>query len=152
MLLSTNGRSWTRWRMARAAHPTRSPRATPSTALQTSSVPARVSEKVSVTTAATAMRYATSAVASLKIPSPSSTAVTAGGTRSGRITAIAATGSGDETIAPRTYAAGQVYPGRKACAAAATATMVTSTSGTESWKIGQNWRLNSRSGAVDEAR
>ena len=53
----------------------------------------------------------------------------------GRVSAIA---SGAETIAPSTSPADQGNTGMSSCATSATAPMVTRTSGTESWKMGQH--------------
>jgi hypothetical protein len=49
------------------------------------------------------------------------------GTLSRCVTAVAATASGGETIAPRTNATGQLIPGITACAIQATAVVVTTT-------------------------
>ena len=84
-------------------------------------------EKDPVTAAPMATRYATSAVASLTRPSPSRMVVSDRWAPTVRMTAIAATGSGGETMAPSVNAAGQENSGVSACATTATATMVTST-------------------------
>ena len=110
------------------SHPTINPIATPLNPVSTKLTLACNSEKLPATTAATASRYATSAVASLISPSPSRIVVTSRGVPSGRSTAVAATGSGGETIAPSTNASGQPTIGARKCTTAATAHIVTTTS------------------------
>lgn len=83
------------------------------------------------TVAATATRYATSAVASLNSPSPSMSLTSRRGTSSRCMMAVAATGSVGDTIAPRTNAVCQAMPGITKCAAHATADIVTRTKTTE---------------------
>lgn len=88
------------------SHPTTSPTMAPPSPVTTKLPAALQSEKLPATTAATASRYATSAVASLMSPSPSRIVVTSRGAPRGRSTAVAATGSVGETIAPSTNASG----------------------------------------------
>jgi hypothetical protein len=111
-------------------HPTASPIATPPAASTTNFRAAWGSEKLPATTAATATRYATSAVASLKRPSPSMALTIRRGASRRRMIVAAASGSVGDTIAPRTNAASHGRPGTSVCAAQATAHMVTSTSPT----------------------
>ena len=68
------------------------------------------------------------------------------GILSERITDSTATGSGGDTIAPRTIAAAHVNDGCRARAKAATAAVETITITTDSRMIGPSWRRNSRSG------
>ena len=80
------------------------------------------------TAATTAMRYATSAVPSLIIASPSTSSRNRGGAPSRENVAVADTGSVGATIAPSTNAASQLIPGTIAWATTATAAIVASTS------------------------
>lgn len=117
-------------RMVAAVQPIASPTATPPMAPSTNVRLASASEKLPATTAAIATRYATSAVASLNSPSPSTELISRRGTSSLRMIVPAASGSVGDTIAPSTKAASHVIPGMSACAAQATAHIVASTSPT----------------------
>ena len=74
-------------------------------------------------------------MASLNIPSPSSTVTIRAGSRSRRATAVAATGSGGDTTAPSTQAAAQGRP--PAWATTATTAVVATVSPTASSRIGR---------------
>ncbi len=69
-----------------------------------------------------------------------------------RMTAIAATGSGGETMAPSVNAAAQVNSGVSACATTATAAMVRSTSSVPNRRMGQRFARKSRSELVSAAQ
>ena len=103
-----------------APRPTMNPSAMPPTAATTN--PTRASErtKLPVTTASTAARYATSAVASLKRDSPSMRVTTTRGAPSRRKTQVAASASVGATIAPSANAPPQPRSGTIACATTAT--------------------------------
>ena len=116
-----------RRRTSPISQPTAMPTMTPPAPVTRNCSAARPGEKAPVTAAATPMRYATSAAASLTRPSPSSRVTTSRGAPRRRSTATAATGSGGETMAPSTKAAGQVSSGKRAWAAQATAAIVSST-------------------------
>ena len=60
------------------------------------------------------------------------------------VTAVAATASGGETIAPSTNATGQLMPGMTACAIQATAVVVTTTRPIASNAIGRRLAAKSR--------
>ena len=116
--------------------PTASPTAVPPTAETASSTPASPIEKVPDTAAATATRYSTRAVASLSSPSPSRMETIRRGSPRRPATAVAATGSGGDTIAPSTTATAHGIPSTE-WASSATAAVVTSTSPTASRPIGR---------------
>src|SRR4051794_9376125 len=120
-----------RLRNSPTSHPTASPIAMPPIAPPTNRRPASASEKLPPMTTATATRYATSAVASLKRPSPSMLLSSRRGTPSRRITTAAASGSVGDTIAPSANAADHGIPSMSACATTATAAIVMSTRPTE---------------------
>ena len=100
--------------------------------------------KTPVTAAAIAVRYNTSADASLTRLSPSRITMTRRGTGSRDTIAAAATASGGEMIAPSATATLHGMPGISACAASATATVVASTNPIDSRPIGRRFALNSR--------
>ena len=75
--------------------------------MTTNRSPASPSENVPVTAAATAMRYATIAAASLIMLSPSRMVTTRRGSGSRRRNAVAAATSGGETTAPSANAEAQ---------------------------------------------
>ena len=68
------------------------------------------------------------------------------------MTATAATGSGGDTMAPSTMAAGQVISGRSVWATAATAAMLSSTTTVPYRAMGQICARKSRSEVVNAAR
>ncbi len=109
------------------SQPIARPSNTPPTEVNRNWSPALSGENVPRTAAATAIWYDTSDVASFTSPSPSRIVTSARGAPSGRITAIAATGSGGATMAPSAKAAGQVNSGANPCATRATAPMVSTT-------------------------
>ena len=114
-------------------------------AASTKSMPASASEKLPPTTAVTATRKATRAVASLKRPSPSTTLTWRRGTSSLRMIIAPASGSVGETIAPSTNATSQDMPGMSSCATSATAHIVTSTRPMLVSEIGRRfWRRSPR--------
>ena len=98
-------------------------------------------ENSPVTTAARATEYITSAVASLNIPSPSRMVTSRSGRFSLRATAVAATGSGGETIAPRIQAGPQPSPTE--WATTATAAAVHTVRPTASASTAPAWARNS---------
>ena len=102
------------------------------------------SENVPVATAASANLYATRPVASLTRLSPSMMVTTRRGTLSRWVTAVAATASGGDTIAPSTNATSQLIPGITACAAQATAVVVATTRPMASCEIGRLLAAKSR--------
>ncbi len=104
-----------------------------------------------VTAAATAVRYSTSADASLMRLSPSRITTTRRGTGSRETMAAAATASGGETIAPNATATAQGIPGRSAWIATATAPVVARTNPTASSPMGRRFDLNSRSDVKNAA-
>ena len=134
------------------SHPIPRPTATPPAPVTKSWSAAWPGEKVPVTTAATPIRYATRAVASLTSPSPSNSVTIRRGAPRRRITATAATGSGGDTMAPSTKAAGQVISGRSAWATPATTAMVSSTTRVPYRAMGQSCARKSRSEVVSEAQ
>ena len=89
---------------ALATTPSTRPTRTPASTASNSSTPTDTPDSSPVTAATTATLKATRAVASLNIPSPSRIVTNRWGSRSLRATAVAATGSGGHTIAPRTRA------------------------------------------------
>ncbi len=91
------------------------------------------------------------AVASLNSASPSISVVTTRGTPRRRNTAVAARASVGATIAPSAKAAAQPISGTRAWATAATATIVTSTSPTESLTMGHRFARRSRIGVSNAA-
>ena len=97
-----------------------------------------------LTTAPTAARYNTRAVASLTRLSPSRMVTTRRGIRRRFPTAVADTASGGETMAPRAMASAQPMPGNRTCATAATPPVVASTSPTARREIGLRFCRNSR--------
>ena len=123
----TWGRS-VRLRTSATTKPTARPIATPADGGEDEVAgPRRASEKLPPTTAATATRKATRAVASLNRPSPSTTLTSRRGTSSLRMIIAPASGSVGETIAPSANAAAQDMPAMSSCATSATAHIVTST-------------------------
>ena len=92
------------------SQPPATPMATPPAPTSTNIVLASRSENAPVVTAATANRSATSADASFSRLSPSRMVVTSLGTRTFCVTAMAATASGGETIAPSTHATAHGIP------------------------------------------
>jgi hypothetical protein len=80
----------------------------------------------------------------LKRLSPSTSVTIRRGTLSRRRTAVAATASGGETIAPKAKATGQPISGRSACATTATTPAVASVNPTASDRIERSWALTSR--------
>src|SRR5690242_16352801 len=117
--------------------PASSPTATPPTDTATNCQAAVGSENAPVTAAATAKRYATSAIASFTRLSPSRIVTNRRGTRSLFSTLVAAIASGGETIAPSTNASGQFIPGINIRATVATTTVVNSVRPTDSSPIGR---------------
>src|SRR5438067_13223590 len=92
----------------RIRYPTARPIAIPPITLTKNRVVALPGEKLPVTTAATAKRYATSAVPSLTRLSPSITAIRRRGRPRRCAIAVAAVGSVGETIAPSTNEVGRL--------------------------------------------
>ncbi len=126
--------SSTRRRISATTYATTSPTAMPPAADPTNSSPASTTEKLPPTAAATATRYATSAVASLTRLSPSITFTSRRGAPRRRMIAVAATGSVGETIAPSANAIGQERP-ITSCPSTATEPMVARTRPIESIEI-----------------
>ncbi len=81
---------------------------------------------------------------SLNSPSPSRIDTRRRGSPSCPATAVAATGSGGATSAPRATAAATDSPGTMACETRATQKVVTNTSATASRKIGRLFAVNCR--------
>ena len=127
----------------RVAAPTIKPRRMP-VAVKANCRSVSLQTKVPVTTAPIAVRYSTSAVASLTKLSPSRIVTRRRGMPSRRAMAVAATASGGETMAPSMMAAAQLSPGNSQCAMAATAAVVAKTSPTASMEIGRRLARNSR--------
>ena len=86
---------------------------------------------VSPTAAASAIRNAVSAVASLNSPSPTSTSTVRRGSPSRLAMEMAATVSGGPSTAPSTNATGSGIPGISQCIANPVSTVVTSTIATD---------------------
>ena len=120
--------------------PTASPTAIPPAAFHTKSQPASSRENVPVPIA---IRYATSAVASLISASPSRIETSRRGTPSRRAIAVAATGSVGPTMAPSANAACQLRP-IISCATTATTTIVARTSPIDSIEIVRRLARRSR--------
>ena len=97
-----------------------------------------------MTAATTANRYTTSAVASLRRPSPSIIAISRRGRPIRFAISDAASGSVGATIAPSTNADDQDMSGTTACATTATVPTVAKTSPSESDAIGRKARRSSR--------
>ncbi len=97
-----------------------------------------------LTAAAIATWYRTMAVTSLNRPSPSRIDTSRRGSPSFPATAVAATGSGGATSAPRAIAAAGGRPGTIAWATTATHSVVTNTSATASRRIGLAFAANCR--------
>src|SRR3954447_12416817 len=95
--------------------------------------------------AATAVRRATSAVASLNSDSPSRIVTIRRGSPIRRPIAVAATASGGATTAPIAREAHQSRPGSKACTSTPTPSVVNTTSPTLSRRIARRWALKSTS-------
>ncbi len=95
----------------------------------------------SPTAAATATRYAVSAVASLTRLSPPRIVSTRRGSPSSRPTAAAATASGGATIAPSAKDAASGISGISQCVTKPTVTVVASTRPTERKPIGRRFAL-----------
>lgn len=106
-------------------------------------VPAAAGENVPVETAATAKLKVTSAVASFTRLSPSRMVTSLRGRRMRRSSAIGATASGGETIAPSTKPTAQERPSTK-WEMAATAAAVTRTQPIASSRMGRRLARNPR--------
>ena len=96
------------------------------------------------TAAATATRYAVSAVASLTRLSPARITTSLRGSPIRRAIAVAATASGGATMAPRVTAADRVSSGTTAYIPAPTTSAANSTSPTDSRPIGRRLRRKFR--------
>src|SRR5438132_8715650 len=101
-------------------------------------------EKLPATAAATARRYTSSALASLKRLTPSRMTSSRCGGRICLSTAVAAAASGGATMAPRAIAAGQGKPGTQSLATAATAPMVAATAATARPTTARQYLFRSR--------
>src|SRR3954463_1768926 len=111
-------------RISAVNQPTASPIANPPAAPPTKRSPASPSQNLPLTTAATATRYATSAVASLNRPSASTMFTNRRGTPRFLMIVAPASGSVGDTTAPSVNAAGHDSPSISACAPTATALIV----------------------------
>src|ERR1700733_6710844 len=131
--------SGVRFRSSATIHPTARPIATPPAADAASETVAGPSENDPATTATTATRNDTSAVASLNRPSPSIELTSRRGTSRLRMMIPADSGPVGETIAPRTNAGAQAMP-TTSWATSATTVIVTSTSPTELSVIARRYR------------
>src|SRR6266568_8951686 len=134
------------------SHPTASPTTTPPAPTNANRAVAWPSENVPVTAAATAMRYATIAAASLIMLSPSSIVAERRVIGSRLRNAVAAATSGGETTAPSTNADAHGRPGTTRCATQATARVANSTCPIPSDRIGRTLARTSRYEAKSDAR
>ena len=144
MTTSTGGSSRRRYSWI-ASPPTRTPIAIPPIAATTNPTRASESTNLPLTVATTAVRYRTSAVASLNSDSPSTSATMRRGIGMRRKTAVAASASVGPTMAPKASAGAQSSPTTK-CVTPATTTAVTTTSRIDSRAIGHTSVLRSRTG------
>ncbi len=148
--MNSVGGSSTRRRTSRMMTPAASPTSRPPTPLQMNFKPASASEKLPLTTAATATLYRTSAVQSLVRFSPSITASMRCGAPIRRRISAGATASVGETTAPSTNASAQPRP-IAWWATKATASIVARTTPIESRAIGRALRRRSRSDVKNAA-
>src|SRR3989475_9295498 len=151
IVFSTSG-SWMWRRTAARSHATARPTAIPPAPTTRKRPVAAGTENEPVTAAATAMRYATIAAASLIILSPSRMVTMRRGSGSRRRNAVAAATSSGETTAPRANAEAHGIPGTARCATQATATVANRTCPTPKRRIGRRFARTSRYEANNDAR
>lgn len=126
-----------------SAQPTMKPTATPPSpsSAKRSTAPWKLNTPVSA--AAAAKRYSTRPAASLSRLSPSSSTISRRGSATRSSTALAATASGGETIAPSVKQAAQGSEGTAQCTARPTARVVNTTAPIASIMMPPRLRLNS---------